>query len=248
MKGVPCLDAVSIVLVKPRIPENLGAVARAMKNMGLSRLVVVNGVSPLEEDAIRLASGAEDLLERAEEAATLREAVAEMGLVVGMTSRGGRDRSPLVSPGEAVRRIVPVSRRNRVALVFGSEREGLTHEDLSLCQLYVRIPAAEGFSSLNLAQAVVVLCYELFKGSAPLSKEPPRLAPAEALDRMYERMEGALRRIEFTEGSNPARVLGALRKVFGRSRLTEREVGIFEGIWRQVGRVVPRGKGNSNEM
>jgi tRNA/rRNA methyltransferase len=242
MEGSARLDAVSIVLVKPRFPENLGAVARAMKNMGLSRLVVVDGVSPLEEEAFRLASGAEALLERAEEAASLREAVEEMGLVVGMTSRGGRDRSPLVSPEEAVRRIVPVSRRNRVALVFGSEREGLTNEELSLCQLYVRIPSAEGFSSLNLAQAVMVLCYELYKSTAPVSKEPSRLAPAEELERMYEHMEWALRGVGFTETSNPARVVGALRKVFGRSRLTEREVRIFQGIWRQVDRAGRRGK------
>ena len=99
MKGKMNLDSISIILVRPKFHENIGSVARAMKNMGLSRLIVVNGCSPLHPNAYKLASGAEDILERAEEFPTLREAISEMGCVVGMTSRGGKERQPASDPG-----------------------------------------------------------------------------------------------------------------------------------------------------
>jgi tRNA C32,U32 (ribose-2'-O)-methylase TrmJ len=95
MKEKINLDSISIVLVRPKFHENIGSVARAMKNMGLSRLIIVNGCSPLHADAYKLASGAEGILERAEEFPALREAISEMGCVVGMTSRGGKERNPL---------------------------------------------------------------------------------------------------------------------------------------------------------
>src|SRR5512135_3470770 len=116
MAGKEALQAISIDLVSPRYPENVGCVARAMKNMGLERLVIVDGCSRLHAHAYKLASGAEDLLERAEEFATLKEAVAEMGFVAGMASRGGKERSPLLSPKAAVPKLIPLTARNRVAM------------------------------------------------------------------------------------------------------------------------------------
>jgi tRNA/rRNA methyltransferase len=156
------LDSISIILVRPKFHENIGSIARAMKNMGLHRLVIVKGCSPFHPNAYKLASGAEEVLERAEECLTLREAVSEIGCVAGMTSREGRQRSPLLTPRTLVQKLVPISLRNSIGLVFGSEREGLTNEELSLCHLFVKIPSSESFPSLNLAQAVMILCYELF--------------------------------------------------------------------------------------
>src|SRR4030043_734930 len=104
MKGKINPDSLSIIFVRPKFPENIGSVARAMKNMGLSRLIVVNGSSPLHANAYKLASGAEDILERAEEFFTLREAISEMGCVVGTTSRRGKERDPDLTPGPLAQR------------------------------------------------------------------------------------------------------------------------------------------------
>jgi tRNA/rRNA methyltransferase len=228
------LNSVSILLVRPRYHENIGSVARAMKNMGLNQLIVVDGSSPLHRDAYKLASGAEDILERAEEFPTLQEAISEMGCVVGMTSRAGKERSPLLTPRKMAEKLISISEKNSIGLVFGSEKEGLTNEELSLCHRYVRIPSAHAFPSLNLAQAVMVLCYELFQSSMTIQEETPRLASSDRLERMLEHMERTLVAIGFLDAENPERIMRVLRKIFGRSQMDEREVQILQGIWSKV--------------
>jgi len=228
------LDSIWIVLVKPKFPENIGSVARAMKNMGLSRLAVVDGCSPLLANAYKLASGAEDLLERAEEFPTLREAISEMGCVVGMTSRGGKERGPDLILEPLARKLIPLSQKNLIGLAFGSEKEGLTNEELCLCHLSARIPSVESFPSLNLAQAVMVVCYELFKASAAIPKKEVRLAQGEQTERMLEHMEKTLLRIGFLDSNHPKRIMRTLRRLFGRSQMDEREVQILQGIWSQI--------------
>ena len=235
-------DSICIVLVRPKFPENIGSVARAMKNMGLGRLVVVNGCSPLHANAYKLASGAEDILERAEECFTLREAISEMGCVVGTTSRRGKERDPDLTPEALVKKLIPLSQKNLIGLAFGSEKEGLTNEELSLCHLYARIPSMESFPSLNLAHAVMVVSYELFKNAMEVPKKEVQLAQAEQLERMLGHMEKTLLRIGFLDSKNPQRIMRVLRKLFGRSQMDEREVKIFEGIWSQMDHQLRSGK------
>jgi tRNA/rRNA methyltransferase len=242
MKGKMNLDSISILLVRPKFHENIGSVARAMKNMGLSRLIVVNGCSPLHPNAYKLASGAEDILERAEEFFTLREAISEMGCVVGTTSRGGKERHPLLTPETLAKKLIPLSLKNSIGLAFGSEKEGLTSDELFLCHLYVRIPSMESFPSLNLAQAVMVVCYELFQASLEIPKQPIQLAQAEQLERMFEHMEKTLIQIGFLDSNHPKRIIRVLRKLFGRSQMDEREVQILQGIWSQMDRYLRKGK------
>jgi tRNA/rRNA methyltransferase len=198
--------------------------------MGLNRLILVDGCSPLHMNAYKLASGAEDILERAEEFPTLREAISEMGCVVGTTSRIGKGRSPLLTPKALLKRLIPLSIKNSIGLVFGSEKEGLTNEELALCHLYVRIPSSESFPSLNLAQAVMVLCYELFQSSMTIQKHSIQLAKAEQLESMFEHMERTLLNIGFLEVKNPKRIMRVLRRLLGRSEMEEREVQILQGI------------------
>jgi tRNA/rRNA methyltransferase len=231
------LDSICVILVRPRFPENIGSVARAMKNMGLGRLVVVNGCCPLLANAYKLASGAEDILERAEEFPTLREAVSGMGCVVGMTSRQGKERGPDFTPEAMAKKLISLSEKNCIGLVFGSEKEGLTNEELSLCHLYGRIPSVESFPSLNLAQAVMVVSYVLFRSSTEIPETGRRLAPAEELERMFKHMERILLRVGFLDPNNPKRIMRALRRLFGRSQMDEREVQIFQGIWSQIDHV-----------
>jgi len=227
-------DSISIILVRPRFPENIGSVARAMKNMGFHRLVLVNGCSPLHMNAYKLASGAEEILERAEEFATLREAIAEMECVVGTTSRSGKERVSLLTPRDLAKKLAPLSLKNAIGLVFGSEREGLTNEELSLCHLYVRIPSSESFPSLNLAQAVMIICYELFQSLMTIPKHHIRLAKAEQIERMFEHMEKTLLKIGFLEPNNPKRIMRTLRRLLGRSQMEERDVQILQGIWSKM--------------
>jgi tRNA/rRNA methyltransferase len=242
MKGKMNLDSISIILVRPKFHENIGSVARAMKNMGLNRLIVVNGCSPLNPNAYKLASGAEDILERAEEFFTLREAISEMGCVVGTTSRGGKERRPDLTPETLAKKLIPLSLKNSIGLAFGSEKEGLTSDELFLCHLYVRIPSMESFPSLNLAQAVMVVCYELFQASLEIPKQPIQLAQAEQLERMFEHMEKTLIQIGFLDSNHPKRIIRVLRKLFGRSQMDEREVQILQGIWSQMDRYLRKGR------
>ncbi len=242
MKRKMNLNSISIILVKPRFHENIGSVARAMKNMGLNRLIVVNGCSPLHPNAYKLASGAEDILERAEEFFTLGEAISEMGCVVGMTSRGGKERAPLLTPETLAKKLVPLSLKNSIGVAFGSEKEGLTNEELFLCHLFVRIPSRESFPSLNLAQAVMVVCYELFKASVEIPASPVQLAQAEQTETMFEHMEKTLLDIGFLDRNHPKRMMWVLRRLFGRSQMDEREVQILHGIWSQMDYYLKTGK------
>jgi tRNA/rRNA methyltransferase len=236
------LGSICIILVRPKFPENIGSVARAMKNMDLSRLIVVNGCSPLHANAYKLASGAEDILERAEESFTLREAISEMGCVVGTTSRRGKERSPDLTPEALAKELIPLSQKNLIGLAFGSEKEGLTNEELSFCHLCVRIPSVESFPSLNVAQAVMVVSYELFKASIEIPKKEIRLAQAEQLERMLEHMERTLIRIGFLDSDHPKRIMRGLKRLFGRSQMEEREVQILHGIWSQMDHHLRAGK------
>lgn len=245
MKGNVNLDSISIILVRARFPENIGAVARAMKNMGLHRLTVVDGCSPLHMNAYKLASGAEDILERAEEFHKLSEAILGIGCVVGMTSRTGKERTPLLTPEELAIQLIPISKQNLIGLVFGSEKEGLTNEELSFCHLFVRIPSSEAFPSLNLAQAVMVLCYELFQSSVDILKLSAKLASSEQMERMYEHMEKTLMDIGFLEESNPGGIMRTLRRLFGRSQMEDRDVRILQGIWSKVDWILRKGRGDS---
>ncbi len=232
------LDSIAVILVRPKFPENIGSVARAMKNMGLKRLIIVRGSSPLHPHAYKLASGAEDILERSEEFLNLNEAISEMRYLVGMTSREGKERSPLLTPEALAKKLIPISAKNSIGLVFGSEREGLTNEELSLCHLYVKIPSIESFPSLNLAQAVMVICYELFRASIKTQREFGPFAQVEQLEKMFEHMENTLIHIGFLDVHHPKRIMRVLRKIFGRSQMDEREVRILQGIWSQVDRIL----------
>ncbi len=228
------LESVCTVLVRPRFHENIGSVARALKNMGLGRLIIVDGCSPLHPRAYQLASGAEDILERAEEYRSLREATAEMQYIVGTTSREGKERTPLLTPQELAKKIRPLFPNNTIGLVFGSEKEGLTNDELALCHCMVKIPCAPNFSSLNLAQAVMVISYELFQASAKPSRQPLQLARAEKLEKMFNHMEKTLLTVGFLDLQNPKRIMRVLRRLFGKSQMEDREVQILNGIWSQM--------------
>jgi len=229
------LRNVRIVLMEPQGAANVGAVARAMKNMGLRRLVAVRPQRLRMAAARAFAVHGADVLERMERAASLDAAVADCGLVVGTTARGGQYRAHAESPREAAPEIAAHAARQPVALVFGREDHGLTNEELKRCHRLIRIPAAPAYRSLNLAQAVLLCAYELWLAAAsPDIREAPVLAPAARVEFACQRLQAALLRVGFLRRENPDHIMFALRRLFGRAGLEERDVRILLGIARQI--------------
>jgi tRNA/rRNA methyltransferase len=235
-RGTPAaLDNIRVVLVEPQHSGNIGGVARAMKNMALSRLVLVNPADHLAMEARMMAMHAFDILQHAEVVGTLSRAVADAGYVVGTTRRLGKSRQAQHSSRSIAPLLLELAGSNPVALVFGREDSGLTNDELAQCHELISIPAHPTFGSLNLAQAVLLVCYELYVTTAtqPLSTLPTLATTAE-LERLYARMREVLRRIGFLHGSSPDRMMGYFRRFFARYGLKSRDVKIFLGVFRQV--------------
>jgi tRNA/rRNA methyltransferase len=229
------LENIRIVLVEPRGSGNIGSVARAMKNMGLKDLAIVGRGRTRSFWARAMAVHAKEILEATGRFGTLREAVADCGLVVGTTSRKGLYRSHSLSPKELAPKIIATAALVRCALVFGPEDHGLSNRDLKYCQWLITIPTHPEYPSLNVAQAVVVCLYEIFLASVQkASKEMIPRASAESIERLFDRMRRSLLKIGFLDSQNPEHILLALRRVLGRAGLEERDVGILNGLFRQI--------------
>ena len=229
------LKHISIVLHQPRSPENIGAAARAIQNMGVEQLVLVD---PHNCDLGRICKMAThvalDVVEQMRVFDTLSHALADYNYVVGTTARLGGQRKVMTSPSALAGKLVSICDQNRIAIVFGPEDRGLTNEDIRLCHVLVNIPTAE-FSSLNVAQAFMIICYELFcYTSAKAGDFVPRLANRHELDAMYAQLKEILVRISFINPDNPDYFLNNFRHFFSRLPLRAREVQIIRGICRQI--------------
>ena len=233
LPGMP-LDNIRIVLVRPRGAANVGAVARAMKNMGLDDLVLVRPAPMHAFWARAMAVHADDVLRRVRQVDSLDAAVADCGLVVGTTCREGPYRAAAQAPRVAAPRIVATAVANRVAVVFGPEDHGLSNVDLKGCHQLIAIPASPAYPSLNLAQAVMVCCYEFFQAAQDGVVAEPVLAPAERVTRMFDRLQAAFLSIGFLHADNPDHIMHALRRLLGRAQLEERDVRILLALARQI--------------
>lgn len=225
----------TVVLVGTRYPENIGAAARAMRNMGIEKLVLVDPQNP---DPVRISKmathAALTVVERMKVYDDLKTALANFNYVVGTTARLGGQRKVVSSPAKLAHRLISLSRQNQVAILFGPEDRGLTNENIRLCDILVNIPTAE-FASLNLAQAVMVMCYELFGFSRDRPAEfTPRLANRHELEAMYEQLKDVMMRISFINPANPDYFMGNLRHFGSRMQLRAKEVSIIRGICRQI--------------
>jgi tRNA/rRNA methyltransferase len=230
------LDNIAIVLMDPKYPENIGAAARCALNMGISRLIVVRNEAPDQEKMLKMATHkAAHLIEDLKCFTSLQEALAPFSHVVGTTARQGRKRRIENSPRYMLDTILPLLAHNRVALLFGPENRGLTNEDLKYCQTRVTIPTAD-FSSLNLAQAVAILCYEIYWGvvySGKVMQSAPKLASSYELEGMYEHVEKLLNQIGFLRTDDSSYWLRNIRNFLGRVGLRAKEARIIRGFCRQ---------------
>lgn len=226
---------IRIVLVRPQGAANTGAVARVMKNMGLDDLALVRPRFRSRAMARTMAVHAADVLESARTYDTLAAAVADCGLVAGTTCRQGPYRNDPLTPRQAAGALAHAAESNNVAIVFGPEDHGLSNRDTQLMQMLITIPSHEAYPSLNLAQAVAVCCYELFVAREEVPAQLPAALPTSAnTELMFARLQRALSTIGFLHRDNPEHIMYALRSIFGRARLDERDVRILLGIARQI--------------
>lgn len=254
----PAAQRIRIVLVGTQHPGNIGSAARAMKTMGLHRLVLVAPERFPHADAAALAAGAGDVLDAARVHATLADAVADCSLVIGCTARARRIAMDEAGPRETASRVLAeAARGGEVALVFGRERTGLDNDELQLCHAAVTIPANPGYSSLNLAAAVQVLSYELRMSALA---EAPGAAPPIAADDLpasHAEMEGffaqlgdTLDAIDFHKGRAPEAAMHKLRRVFLRAAPDAREVRLLRGVLADAQRMarLAGGQGSSGSQ
>jgi TrmH family RNA methyltransferase len=225
---------IRIVLIDTTHPGNIGAVARAMKNMALDDLALVRPATFPHAEATARASGAGDVLANARVCARLQEAIGDCGLIVGATARPRQQHWQVLEPRAAALKLWQESTRVAAAVLFGSERVGLTNEELERCQWLMRIPANPAYESLNLAMAVQVLCYELHiaRERAPLSetREVP-LATATEMQRLYEHLEEVMTEVGFHDRTESGmHLMGRMRRLLNRAEPDQNEVNILRGL------------------
>lgn len=241
--AVPGLAGLRVVLVNTTHPGNIGAAARAMKNMGLGSLTLVN---PQEYPSARArwrAVSAADVLDAARVVASPQEAVEDCRLVIGTSARGRRIPWPLLTPKQCADKVLEALPAGPVALLFGREAHGLTNEELQLCHYHLHIPSSPAYPSLNLAMAVQILVYEIYQASlarpgfasddlAPDWDQPP--ATLAELDHFFVHLERLLTEVGFHDPENPRQTLTRLRRLFMRRRLDAMEVSILRGVFSQI--------------
>lgn len=229
------LDNIAIVLVEPQIPENIGAAARAMNNMGIGQLMLVKPKNCDLTRLLKMATGSSiDIIEEMEVFDSLQEAIGPFEYVVGTTARTGALRPALTVPRRLALDLAAISQNNRIAILFGPEDRGLSNEHLRYCHTIATIPTSR-FSSLNLAHSVMIICYEIFMAGKELPKEsPPRLANKFELEGMYDHLKDVLQKIGFINPQNPEHWLLNIRRFLSRLPLRAREVRVVRGVCRQI--------------
>jgi TrmH family RNA methyltransferase len=228
-----------VALVETTHPGNIGATARAMKNMGLSRLVLVRPSRFPHAEATARAAGADDILFKARVVESLEEAIGDCQLVMGASARRRGLSGPELDPRQCAEQVVTSGPLVKIALVFGRESSGLTNDELDRCHFLVRIPTDPTFGSLNLAAAVLVLAYELRMTAHSASviwpsetSKPP--ASAEEMAHFYEHLQQVLLATGFLNPANPRHLMRRLRRLFNRAKPDQNEINILRGILTSV--------------
>lgn len=230
------LENVIIILARTKYAGNVGSAARAMYNMGLSRLILAAPQCTINEESYRMAKAGRGILDSAKICRSAKSAFRGIRLLVGTSGKSGGYRAHSHTPRELVPKILSHAAQQKVGILFGPEDTGLIDEDLRFCQQLIRIPTQFKASSINLAQAVMLVSYELFLGN--LEREPtrvPRLASLEQIESMYVQFEKSLLDIGFLHPQNAKHMMFALRRLLGRAGLQPSDVGMLRGMARQIG-------------
>ena len=239
IKSDNLLNSVKVVLVGTTHPGNIGATARAMKNMGILDLALVEPKEFPSDVATFRSKAAKDILEKASVHTSLEEAISECELVVGTSARGRTIPWPVLNPREAAEEMHKSSLNGKVAIVFGREDRGLTNEELGLCNFHVHIPSDPEYSSLNLSQAVQILAYEIrlsYLQDRHVNKEywDVELANNEQTERLINHMDELMQEVDFYDVENPRKLLVRVRRFFKRSKIDVMEANIFRGLFATI--------------
>jgi len=239
IKSDNLLNSVKVVLVGTTHPGNIGATARAMKNMGILDLALVEPKEFPSDVATFRSKAAKDILEKASLHTSLEEAISECELVVGTSARGRTVPWPVLNPREAAEEMHKSSLNGKVAIVFGREDRGLTNEELGLCNFHVHIPSDPEYSSLNLSQAVQILAYEIrlsYLQDRHVNKEywDVELANNEQTERLINHMDELMQEVDFYDVENPRKLLVRVRRFFKRSKIDVMEANIFRGLFATI--------------
>ncbi len=229
------LENIVVILSGTRHPGNIGSAARAMHNMGLNHLRLSAPRCDVNEEADRLARAGKEVLDQSRRFRSLSAAARGVHLLIGTTGKSGGNRSQAYSPRAIAPRILAHAARQKVGILFGPEDTGLVDDELLCCQMLIRIPTHPEARSINLAQAVMIVAYELYV--AHLEREParvPRLASIEQIEAMYDQLEKALLAIGFLQSQNARHMMFAIRRMLGRAGLEPEDVGVLRGIARQI--------------
>jgi tRNA/rRNA methyltransferase len=232
------MNMISVVLVEPQGPLNVGSVCRCMMNFGIGDLRLVNPCRAYRSlDARRMALGAEPILNRATCYPSLQAALADCHLSFGTTRRFGKYREGCLSPEQSARQALSQSPDCRVAFVFGREDRGLHTDELDLCRAFVTIPTDDAYPSMNLSHAVALILYEFRKNSFPADTDAAvglQPAPSRDVENMFQHMRRTLVGVDYLDPQNPDHILRAFRRLFGRTGLSDREVRILQGLWSRI--------------
>tara|TARA_B100001123_G_scaffold213882_1_gene241507 strand:- start:518 stop:1279 length:762 start_codon:yes stop_codon:yes gene_type:complete len=239
---------IHFILVGTSHSGNIGAAARAMKNMGINKLMLVAPKEFPHKKAFFRAKAATDVLENATIHKTLSEAVADFRLVVGTSARNRKVPWPIVNPREVTEEVISFCQTDldKIAIVFGREDRGLTNEELGLCNLHVYIPSSEEYPSLNLSQAVQIIAYEIRLKALTQEKKLRKqkwdvpLAKNGEIEKLIEHFEELMQEIEFYEVDNPRQLLKRVRRFFKRTRLDHMEANIFRGVMAAIQKKLKR--------
>lgn len=227
------LKNIRIVLIETSHPGNIGSAARAMKNMGLAELYLVNPLKFPHPKALELAASADDIVKQAVVVKGLDEAIGDCGLVVGTSARDRKIPWPMLSPREFGEKAQQEASQHKIAILFGREDSGLTNEELHRCQFHIQIPSNPEYSSLNLAAAVQVIAYELRVASELDAKKEEwdyQIATQKELEGLFAHLEKVLIELDFLKPSAPRQLMTRLRRLYSRARLDEMEVNILRGM------------------
>ncbi|MCL1091161.1 tRNA (cytosine(32)/uridine(32)-2'-O)-methyltransferase TrmJ [Shewanella profunda] len=235
------LSNIRVVLVGTSHPGNIGSTARAMKTMGLSTLYLAEPRAEPDGQSIALAAGASDILKHLVKVDSLAEAIADCSLVIATSARSRTLDWPMLEPREAGQKLVTESLTGPVAIVFGRENHGLSNEELQQCTYHVAIPANPEYSSLNLAQAVQIICYETrvaHLAGVGSAQEPTEYPLAADQERFFVHLENTLFSTGFIIKNHPGQVMTKLRRLFSRARIESQEMNILRGILTSIDKVV----------
>lgn len=232
------LENINIILHKTIHPGNIGSVARAMKNMGLSKLSLVDPQCEVSGEARKMATHGKEILDNIRICDSIIAAAADANYIFGTTARSRKWRNSILC-SEASSKIAGLGKNCKIAILFGPEDKGLSNNDLELCSSVIVIPTADDASSLNISQAVLIICYEIFikltkVNLSPAENELTDPAPIDKIEAMYQHMQKALLDIGYLDPQNPEHFTGNIRRIFSRSGLTNEEVQLIRGIFRKL--------------